>query len=210
VSLRFRHGERDLHYGFVVALLNDLFGIQARGGCSCAGPYGHALLGLTRTTSRALDAAVAAGENALRPGWVRLNFNYFIDDDEFDYLLGALELVARHGWRLLPAYRLDRRAGLWRHRDSVATPPVSLFAMDPLTTPAPEARHGKPDFAALLADARTVLLSGPDDAPVDDTEADAAPWSDDWERLRWFVLGREAIAHDRDTGRVPASAKAPA
>ena len=44
VSLRFMHGDKDLHYGFVVSLLNDLFGIQVRGGCSCAGPYGHSLL----------------------------------------------------------------------------------------------------------------------------------------------------------------------
>ena len=41
VSLRIRHGDRHLHHELVVAMLNDLFGIQARGGCSCAGPYGH-------------------------------------------------------------------------------------------------------------------------------------------------------------------------
>jgi len=198
VSLRFRHGAHDLHYGFVVALLNDLFGIQARGGCSCAGPYGHALLGLTRETSRALDAVVAAGENALRPGWVRLNFNYFIEDDEFDYLLAALELVARHGWRLLPAYRLDRRAGLWRHRDGVAGPPVSLREIDPLATPATEARHAKPDFAALLAEARTVLLAGPEDAPRE------APWSDDCERLRWFALASQTGGRDSSKGPIAA------
>ena len=207
VSLRFRHGERDLHYGFVVALLNDLFGIQARGGCSCAGPYGHTLLGLTRETSRDLDAAVAAGENALRPGWVRLNFNYFIPDDEFEYLLDALELIARHGWRLLPAYRLDRRAGLWRHRDSVAAPLASLRAMDPLATPAAPDRPMKPDFAALLEEARAVLLGGGGDSRVD-TDGSQADWSGDHDRLRWFVLPREANAASRDKGAVPASAPA--
>ena len=46
VSFVVRHGGRYLHHNFVVALLNDLFGIQARGGCSCAGPYGHRLLGI--------------------------------------------------------------------------------------------------------------------------------------------------------------------
>jgi hypothetical protein len=45
VSFRIRHGDRQLHHELVVAMLNDLFGIQARGGCSCAGPYGHRLLG---------------------------------------------------------------------------------------------------------------------------------------------------------------------
>ena len=55
-SLRIRHQGKDLHYGFVVALLNDLFGIQARGGCSCAGPYGHSLLGMDRDYSKAIEA----------------------------------------------------------------------------------------------------------------------------------------------------------
>ena len=45
VSFRIRHGHRYLHHELVVAMLNDLFGIQGRGGCSCAGPYGHRLLG---------------------------------------------------------------------------------------------------------------------------------------------------------------------
>ena len=46
MSFLVRHGDLYLHHNFVVALLNDLFGIQARGGCSCAGPYGHRLLGI--------------------------------------------------------------------------------------------------------------------------------------------------------------------
>ena len=78
LSLRFKLGDKDLHYGYVVSLLNDLFGIQARGGCSCAGPYGHALLGMDMNYSRAIQSEMAAGNVILRPGWVRLNFNYFI------------------------------------------------------------------------------------------------------------------------------------
>ncbi|MEZ5271461.1 MAG: aminotransferase class V-fold PLP-dependent enzyme [Ilumatobacteraceae bacterium] len=41
-----RPGGKYLHHNYVVALLSDLFGIQSRGGCSCAGPYGHRLLGI--------------------------------------------------------------------------------------------------------------------------------------------------------------------
>ena len=78
MSLRFRHGHRDLHYGFVVSLLNDLFGIQVRGGCSCAGPYGHSLLGMDMNYSRDIETEIQNGAIVLRPGWVRLNFNYFI------------------------------------------------------------------------------------------------------------------------------------
>jgi len=113
-SLRLKHGDMDLHYGFVVALLNDLFGIQARGGCSCAGPYGHDLLGMDMKYSRALEAQLNKGHMVLRPGWVRLNFNYFIDESTFEYLVSAVELVANYGWRLLPYYQFDGDSGTWR------------------------------------------------------------------------------------------------
>jgi selenocysteine lyase/cysteine desulfurase len=116
VSVRFKHQGKDLHYGFVVALLNDLFGIQARGGCSCAGPYGHALLNMDMIYSKALEAELEKGHMILRPGWVRLNFNYFIDEETFDYLVSAVELIAEHGWRLLPFYCFDRETGTWRYQ----------------------------------------------------------------------------------------------
>ncbi len=117
-SLRFRHGQHDLHHGFVVALLNDLFGIQVRGGCSCAGPYAHALLGIDMRKSRLLEQAIADGHSLMRPGWVRVNFNYFISEDEFAYLLAAIELVAQHGWRMLPSYHYDAAHGVWRRHDA--------------------------------------------------------------------------------------------
>ena len=129
LSLRFRHGEKDLYCGFVVSLLNDLFGIQVRGGCSCAGPYGHSLLGMDMAYSRALEREICAGAMVLRPGWVRLNFNYFIDEEEFEYILRALELVAEHGWRLLPFYHFDEADGVWRYMKQRTSLPVSLESL---------------------------------------------------------------------------------
>jgi selenocysteine lyase/cysteine desulfurase len=126
VSLQVMNGNEPLHYAFVTALLNDLFGIQARGGCSCAGPYGHALLGIDRETSHKLSEEVDKGNSLARPGWVRLNFNYFIDDETFDYLLSAVELVAEHGARLLPYYRYDQASGAWTYRGKQLPLPVSL------------------------------------------------------------------------------------
>ncbi len=115
-SLRFKYQDKDLHYSFVVALLNELFGIQARGGCSCAGPYGHELLGMDMAYSRALEKQIVQGHTVLRPGWVRLNFNYFIGDETFNYLLDAIDLVASHGWKLLPYYEFDPSNGTWRYQ----------------------------------------------------------------------------------------------
>ena len=66
---------RYLHHNFVVAVLNDLFGIQSRGGCSCAGPYGHRLLGIDLDTSHEFEREIALGCEGIKPGWVRVNLS---------------------------------------------------------------------------------------------------------------------------------------
>ncbi|MFT4767576.1 MAG: selenocysteine lyase/cysteine desulfurase [Glaciecola sp.] len=183
-SLRITHESLELHYGFVVALLNDLFGIQARGGCSCAGPYGHRLLNLSEHQSAALDQQIVQGHVALRPGWVRLSFNYFIGDAEFDYLLSALELIAQHGHKLLASYCLDQQSGLWRHRDEIRVLPVQL---DPANTDdsASPRQVSIPDFAALLHEAQKILQAGASAEQLADASLEYGqhPCDD----LRWFL-----------------------
>ena len=110
----------------MVALLNDLFGIQSRGGCSCAGPYGHRLLGIDIETSHEFEREITRGCEGIKPGWVRVNFNYFITETVFEYILDAVELIAREGWRLLPHYRFDPATGLWHHVGRQAEAPLSL------------------------------------------------------------------------------------
>jgi len=176
--------ERFLHHNFVVAVLNDLFGIQARGGCSCAGPYGHRLLGIDAETSARFEDEIAAGCEVIKPGWVRINFNYFIAEEEFAYLVEAVHTVAENGWRLLPQYRFDSSTGGWRHRDGLAAPSLTLdgFLTDggspPLTQPLGS-------LADQLAEARRVL----DDASLGSGEPAALPPSS--ESLRWFPLPAE-------------------
>lgn len=126
ISLQIRRGDKRLHYGLVVALLNDLLGIQARGGCSCAGPYGHTLLGMDAQYSKALEDEIIKGQIVLRPGWVRVNFNYFIDEETFEYIVSAIELVAEHGWKLQPYYRFDSEHGVWLYQNRRMPVAVSL------------------------------------------------------------------------------------
>lgn len=98
---------RYLHHNAAVAMLDNLFGIQARGGCSCAGPYGHRLLGIDLDESHEFRQEVARGCEGIKPGWIRINFNSFISEAVFAYVLQAVDLVATHGWRLLRDYTFD-------------------------------------------------------------------------------------------------------
>lgn len=128
VSFNVKTGSgRYLHPKFVTVLLNDLFGIQSRAGCSCAGPYGHELLGIDETASERYRAAVRQGFCGIKPGWCRVGFHYTMDDADADYLIDAVDLVARRGREFLPLYRFDLRSGTWAHvRDPLASLDLSL------------------------------------------------------------------------------------
>ena len=196
MSLRFNHGGKALHYGFIVALLNDLFGIQVRGGCSCAGPYGHALLDMDMTYSRAIEAEIAQGTAVLRPGWVRLNFNYFIADAEFDYLIAAITLVAELGWQMLPLYHFDKAAGTWRYEQRKQLPTRNLRDLS-FTDYCSEARqpqaHSGNDYIDDLSGYLDVARKTLRDARPE-TGTSVLTLSDQGEALRWFVLPQEIQA----------------
>jgi len=157
-----------LHHGFVTTLLNDLFGIQARDGCSCAGRYGHYLLDIDPVQSEALVLAIVNGEHLMRPGWVRVNFNYFIDEATFEYLLGAIELVASFGASLLPEYHFDKESGSFTHASDVSPEQPGLQAgafyspeyshehsQNPVAGEAPRADR----LTGYLCDAKTILCN---------------------------------------------------
>jgi selenocysteine lyase/cysteine desulfurase len=183
-------GGRRLHHNFVVALLSDLFGIQARGGCSCAGPYGHRLLGIDPDRARDFARQAMDGWLGIKPGWTRLSFSFYLAEPEFDYLVAAVHLVATHGARLLPDYRFDPRSGLWSHRDAPA-PPVSLDRLLSTGARSPqEPRRGVPDseLAGYLRRAEAILAA-PREAPATD-----GVMADRLERLRWFELPGQCLA----------------
>jgi hypothetical protein len=194
-----RHGagRRYLHHNFVVALLNDLLGIQSRGGCSCAGPYGHRLLGYDLATSRAFEEEVVLGCGGIKPGWTRLNFNYFITEAVFQYLVDAVDFIATHGWKLLPDYRFEPGGGDWPHR---AGRPPAARSLDELSY-----RSGRLEYRARRAsEPEWVLPTYLDEAhklveravasyagrdPIEDPT-----FSERFEELRWFWLPGEILA----------------
>ncbi len=181
--------ERYLHHNFVVAILNDVFGIQARGGCSCAGPYGHRLLGIDAERSNRLEVEIAAGCEVIKPGWVRINFNYFISEEEFEFLVDAVHLAASEGWRLLPQYEFDMATSVWRHRSGTPEPPMSLgtldFDDDGLRFESHRHHADDSHYENYLSEARRIL----DEAPAPVAGGGRLPGSA--EALRWFPLPEE-------------------
>jgi selenocysteine lyase/cysteine desulfurase len=199
-----RPGGRYLHHNYVVALLNDLFGIQARGGCSCAGPYGHRLLGIDLDRSHEFEREIAHGCEGIKPGWIRVNFNYFISDTVADYIIEAVRIVARDGWKLLRDYRFDPASGLWRHRNGPVEPPLRLsqvhYRQDgTMVYPRHDDRADESALAGYVDEARSLLAASearPDAIFVSSVHQTAHPGvalSEDFEHLRWFDLPVECL-----------------
>jgi selenocysteine lyase/cysteine desulfurase len=193
VSFQIRAGGRHLHHNFVVALLNDLFGIQARGGCSCAGPYGHRLLGIDEAHSQQFQAEIVEGWEGIKPGWSRINLNYFISDTVADYLAEAVMLIARDGHRLLGDYRFDPRTGRWCHVTAPTLPvrlaDLRLGADGSVTMPPDRPALGEDVLAAYLQEAGRIMRGRAE--PIDGTGLDLPPA---FEKLRWFLLPEECLA----------------
>ena len=214
VSFVVRYGtNRYLHHNFVASLLSDLFGIQARAGCSCAGPYGHRLLGIDLARSKEFEREIVRGCEGIKPGWVRVNFNYFLSDAMFEFLLKAVEFVATDGWKFLVDYRFVSETGLWHHLRGVPDPAIRLADLDysngalsyesdrmvaPESAIAGYLDAARPHMTALVDECRR----GERSVPV------TPPPSSDFEALRWFPLPEEAFKRitgigTPDRGRAP-------
>jgi selenocysteine lyase/cysteine desulfurase len=86
----------NVHYNLMVKLLNDRYGIQMRGGCSCAGTYGHYLLHVDPTRSKYITEKINKGDLSEKPGWVRLSLHPTMTDEELEYILDAIEEIIRN------------------------------------------------------------------------------------------------------------------
>ncbi|KAF7002419.1 hypothetical protein CFC21_017915 [Triticum aestivum] len=170
-----RRKQLPLHGRFVTRLLNDLFGIQARGGCACAGPYGHILLDVDDELSLRIRSAVLEGYSGLKPGWTRLSFSYYLSTEEFKFILSAIEFIATYGHRFLSLYKFDWITGNWTFRKqavkyqlmreelSLGIEPLKHENEQPKLADKmdkPEVNHKK--FQSYLESAKKIALSMPD------------------------------------------------
>ena len=91
-------------------MLNDHFGIQTRGGCSCAGTYGHYLLSLDHQRSDQIYEEIMQGNCSSKPGWIRLSIHPTHTDDEIDHIIKAIRGLVDHHKEWMKDYELDLAA----------------------------------------------------------------------------------------------------
>lgn len=187
-SFNVRAGQRDIHHNLIVAMLNDLFGIQARGGCSCAGPYGHELLSIDADTALEHERLVQKGRSLYRPGWVRLGFHFFFSNESANYVISAVEFITRYAAVLMKLYTVDEKSGVWSVRQHLvenqpSMPAICLDALFTQASPASDATFEEgEDYFAKARD--IVALAEQVDLPASTASSDVP--------IRWFWWPHEA------------------
>ncbi|PJE26363.1 Selenocysteine lyase/Cysteine desulfurase [Pseudooceanicola antarcticus] len=114
-SFQLFDGARQIHPQLVTRMLSDRYGVQARGGCACAGPYAHRLLGIGEAESAALLAQLQAGEELAKPGWTRLNLSWCHSEDQVAHILSAVAGLALAARGMEADYRPDPATARFAH-----------------------------------------------------------------------------------------------
>ncbi|XP_034934386.1 uncharacterized protein [Chelonus insularis] len=201
-----------LHHNFVCAILNDVFGIQAKGGCACAGRYAHDLMGIDIDLAKKYESLLmeknsnsSHGESnaeALRPGFARVSLPYFMSEAELAFVLEALKMVATEGWKLLPQYILNPETGEWRHHtNSVFKERRGLgsirYTDGKMISSERRVSGGAggifpQSYADCLHTARNIFNRSRKMAHRFPLQIDRSVFSERGEALRWFILPSEA------------------
>ncbi|XP_047998587.1 uncharacterized protein LOC125235963 isoform X3 [Leguminivora glycinivorella] len=218
-----------LHHNFICAVLNDVFGIQARGGLNSNLNYGSDILGIddqllkeyekllhvetqkeiarVRKLSAVKLPDVPIHNEHLRPGFFRVSLQYFMSDSELAFVLEALKMVATEGWKILPQYVVNPQTGQWKHHTcSTLRDRRSLYSLrfnDGKVT-ADERRVSGPGifpqtYTECLQTARNLFNRARKLAMKCSTAEPEVSFNPRIDYLRWFMLPKEA--HDLLLGR---------
>ena len=107
-----------IHYNLIVKILNDRFGVQVRGGCACAGTYGHYLLDVSYEKSKRITDLINRGDLSEKPGWVRLSLHPTMKNSELMYIIDAIRLIQKLHQRWGKEYIYNPHSNEFRHRNS--------------------------------------------------------------------------------------------
>ncbi len=105
-----------IHHNLMVKLLSDRFGVQVRGGCSCAGTYGHYLLNVSREMSERITGKIDSGDASEKPGWVRLSLHPTMTDAEINTVIFAISEISKNVDKWREDYYHDKRSNEWFHK----------------------------------------------------------------------------------------------
>ena len=105
-----------INHNLITKLLNDLYGIQVRGGCSCAGPYGHYLLKLNKNTSEHLKEMLKNNDASKKPGWIRISLHPTMTNEELNYIINAIKEIHENINTLAKDYYQDKKTGEFFHK----------------------------------------------------------------------------------------------
>ncbi len=105
----------DIHYNLVVKLLSDRYGVQVRGGCACAGTYGHYLLDVSYEHSRTITELINHGDLSQKPGWIRLSLHPTMTDAELDFILNALAEISKNHKKWSGDYMYNKHTNEFKH-----------------------------------------------------------------------------------------------
>ena len=108
----------DLHFNLGVKLLNDRFGIQTRGGCSCAGTYGHYLLNVDEEKSHSLTCQIDSGDLILKPGWIRMSIHPTTTNEEIRFVCDSIKALAQHHQEWEKEYSYNKNSNEFVHHNA--------------------------------------------------------------------------------------------
>ncbi|KAL7063145.1 hypothetical protein AAHC03_01510 [Spirometra sp. Aus1] len=210
-----------IHHDFVCALLNDLFGIQSRSGCACAGPYALDLLGINEHLATSYEEALITQDSdeipehrILRPGFTRINLPFFYPDEELEFILDAIVFIATYGWYFLPFYEYNQSTGFWRYASDSRT--VTAKHLHNISYERGVMRYKKAAIqsngqapktlkdcltAARMMQQTLASMMKQSNCKISNERVDRYWMNSQFNHLRWFLLSSEAAADMRNTAR---------
>ncbi|KAK7082567.1 hypothetical protein SK128_017261 [Halocaridina rubra] len=201
-----------LHHNFISAVLNDLYGIQSRGGCACAGPYAQDLLGINEDLAQRYEKLLVedirldrshlrrhqehSDVEILRPGFVRLNLPYSASDKQIEFILDALQEVCTRGWSLLPQYNFNPETGEWKHYTNLVFKERQW--LQNISYSSGMFSYGKKDkldeipcYSECLQNAKVVIEQAAKAAQRRHIPDETILFNNEAAELRWFMLPSE-------------------
>lgn len=196
ISFNIKHKDKIFHPKFITKLLNDLFGIQSRAGCSCTGPYAHDILGIDEKASEKCAEYFQRGYLGLKRGWARINLHYSLSSEEFEYIKKALKFVIQNAYLFLPEYSFNVNTGEWKHKQEQNIPNIFNLEIEEVLNPNNydkiSTENCEVDFDKYLNQAEQIAK----EVKMKNEEYELCKFDDDLEEMVYFYVCKNNLKKD--------------